>query len=190
METEWKIMDNDHKSFEQPVIMTANGQRLFACVPVAVQAVVVNNRKQILLLSSPSKNDDGSWQVVSGAMEAGETIIGAVMREAREELGGGISIRPLGTIHVDSFHYDRSVRFMVAVYYLLAYDGGVVVPGDDMARSQYRWWSVEELENEQVRVKVPPDQRLFSRSLDLYDLWISENYELQPDIDAVTDSND
>jgi hypothetical protein len=79
---------------------------------------------------------------------------------------------------------------MVAVYYLLAYDGGVVVPGDDMAGSQYRWWSVEELENEQVRVKVPPDQRLFSRSLDLYDLWVSQDYELQPDLDAVTDSND
>ena len=43
---------------------------------------------------------------------------------------------------------------MIAIYYLLAYEGGAVEPGDDMLGSQYRWWSLMELEAEQVKVVV------------------------------------
>ena len=140
----------------QPYISTASGTRRFACSAVALQSVVVSPDEKILLLSSPVRNPDGAWQTASGAMEAGETILEGVLRETLEELGGDLRLRPLGAVHVQSFHYDEKVQYMIAIYYLLAYEGGVVNPGDDMLGSQYRWWSLAELADENVKIVVPP----------------------------------
>jgi hypothetical protein len=41
---------------QQPVIISANGERQFVCSPVAVQAIIVNKDEKVLLLSSPSRN--------------------------------------------------------------------------------------------------------------------------------------
>lgn len=169
---------------KSPIISDATGARHFACMPVAVQAIIVNSEERVLLLSSPIKNQDGSWQVISGAIESEETIIETVLRETGEEIGSAALVRPLGAVHVDSFHYDDSVRFMVAVYYLLEYKSGKIEPGDDMAGSHYRWWTIEELTLEEVSVKVPPRQIwLIERALDLYRLWKDQDIDLQPPLD-------
>ena len=66
--------------------------------------------------------------------------------------------------------------------YLLAYVGGQVQTGDDMAGSRFRWWSLEELADESVRVIVPPDQKwLVRRAVELYRLWKGQDVELEPD---------
>jgi NADH pyrophosphatase NudC (nudix superfamily) len=83
--------------------------------------------------------------VVSGGLEAGEAVLDGILREVREEVGG-IQVRPLTVLHSQTFHYDDNVRFMVGINYLLRYEGGEVVPGDDMAGSAFRWWGVDELE--------------------------------------------
>lgn len=164
----------------QPFISNKSGTRRFACSAVALQAVVVSPEEKILLLSSPVRNPDGAWQVVSGALEAGETVLEGTLREAHEELGSEIRVRPLGTIHVQTFHYDHNVQYMIAIYYLLAYRGGEVCPGDDMQGSQYRWWSVAELEGEKVNIAVPPGQKwILKRAVELYRLWKEQTWELQ-----------
>jgi ADP-ribose pyrophosphatase YjhB (NUDIX family) len=163
----------------QPFIANKKGTRSFACSAVALQAVVVNPEEKTLLLSSPTRNPNGAWQVVSGALEAGETVLEGTLREAREELGN-IHVRPLGTIHVQTFHYDENVQYMIAIYYLLAYEGGEVQPGDDMQGSQYRWWSLAELEHEKVNIVVPPGQKwILKRAIELYRLWKGQTWELQ-----------
>jgi len=101
-------------------------------------------------------------------LEANETILAGVLRETREELGNDIQMRPLGTIHAQTFHYDENVQYMIAIYYLLAYESGEIHPGDDMLGSQYRWWSLAELADEKVKVVVPPGQKwLFQRAIEL-----------------------
>lgn len=164
----------------QPRISNKKGTRRFACSAAAVQAVVVSPEETTLLLSSPTRNPGGVWQVVSGALEAGETVLEGTLREAQEELGSDVRLRPLGTIHVQTFHYDENVQYMIAIYYLLAYEGGEVLPGDDMQGSQYRWWSVAELENENVNIVVPPGQTwILKRAIELYRLWNEQTWELQ-----------
>lgn len=163
----------------QPFITNKKGTRRFACSAVALQAVVVNPEEKTLLLSSPTRNPNGAWQVVSGALEAGETVLEGTLREAREELSN-IRVRPLGTIHVQTFHYDENVQYMIAIYYLLAYEGGEVQPGDDMQGSQYRWWSLAELNDEKVNIVVPPGQKwILERAIELYRLWKGQTRELQ-----------
>lgn len=163
----------------QPFITSTKG-RQFAASAVAIQAVVVSPDEKILLLSSPTRNAKGAWQVVSGGLEAGETVLNGALREAREELGSDICLRPLGTLHAQTFHYDANVQYMVAIYYLFAYEGGEVRPGDDMLDSVYRWWSLAELEDDRVKVVVPPSQKwLLKRAVELYKLWHDQDDELQ-----------
>jgi len=96
-------------SSEQPTVTTAGPrQRRFNTSSVAVQAIIVNPDEQFLLLSSPTRQQ--GWQVVSGALEAGETLLAGTLREVYEELGQDIQVRPLGTVHAETFHYDEQVQ--------------------------------------------------------------------------------
>ena len=89
---------------EQPYLETVDGKRRFACAPVAVLALIMNKQEEILLLSHPRR--EGAWEVVNGALEAGESVLDAALRETREEAGPAVKVRPLGSVHVTAFHYD------------------------------------------------------------------------------------
>ena len=128
---------------KQPVVVSQHG-RQFATSAIALQGIIINEAEELLLLSSTRRGDQG-WQTVSGGLEAGESILEGMLREVREEVGE-IAVRPLAVIHSHTFHYDEHVPFMVGIYYLLRYEGGEVVPGDDMAGSEFRWWGLDELE--------------------------------------------
>lgn len=160
-------------SGESPVITSAGPkQRQFATSAVALQAIIVNPERQILLLSSPTRNQ--GWQLVSGALEAGETLLAGTMREVCEELGAEIQVRPLGAVHIETFHYDEQVKFMLSSYYLFAYQGGAILPGDDMIGSEYHWWNKVELEAKGVRFHASTKPWLLKRAIELYDLWAQE----------------
>jgi ADP-ribose pyrophosphatase YjhB (NUDIX family) len=166
----------------QPHVMTSDGKRSFVCCPVAVLAFILNQREELLLMRHPQQLT--GWQVVNGAMEAGESALEAALRETHEEAGQSIKVRPLGTVHVSSFHYDDNVRYMLSIAYLLAYEGGEIRPGDDMAGSQYRWWRLDELETEKVKLLIPPGSNwLVTRAVELYRLWGQEDHAHQPGFD-------
>lgn len=128
----------------QPTVLSGKGRTL-ATSAIALQAIIMNENEQFLLLSSPRRNGRNEWQTVSGGLDAGETILDGTLREVREEVGG-VQVRPLAVLHSHTFHYDEQVPFMVGIYYLLHYEGGQIVPGDDMVGSDFRWWGLAELE--------------------------------------------
>ena len=169
-------------SSQQPYVVAVNGKRKFVCSPVAVMAFIVNDRKEILLMANPDQQP--GWQVVNGAMEAEETVLQAVLRETREEAGSDLRVRPLGTVHVSAFHYDKRVRYMLGVAYLLAYEGGTVLPGDDMHGSDFKWWSLQELESPEVDLIIPPGEKwLVARAIDLHQMWSIQDKARQPGFD-------
>lgn len=167
-------------SSEQPVVTTAGqNPRQFATSAVAAQAIIINQDEQVLLLSSPTRNR--GWQVVSGALEAGETLLEGTLREVNEELGKDIQVRSLGTVHMETFHYDERVRYMLSSYYLFAYEGGNIRPGDDMIGSEYRWWSMTELEEAGMGFHPSTKPWILRRAIELYRLWSrAGELQLQP----------
>jgi NADH pyrophosphatase NudC (nudix superfamily) len=166
-------------SSTQPVIFTKQ-QRPFATSAIALQAIIMNEKEQVLLLNSPTRNQ--GWQVVSGALEASETILDGVLREVGEEVGD-VQVRPLGVIHSQTFHYDENVPFMVGIYYLLAYESGIIVPGDDMVGSAFRWWEIDELTPNNLHLHPSTIPWMLHRAVDLYRLWKDEaERPLQPKI--------
>ena len=165
----------------QPVITNNNRTRRFACSAVALSIFIMNEEEKILLLSSPPKRGRDGWETVSGALEAEETVLEGALRETREEIGPDVRVRPLGTIHAYTFHYDDNIRYMIGLCYLMAYEGGRIIPGDDMSGSRYRWYSLEELENENTKILQAPTDRkwLLNRTLELYRLWQSRETDLE-----------
>ena len=60
----------------QPLITAVGSrQRQIVTSAVAVQAILINQNEETLLLRSPRRNR--GWQLVSGALEANETLLSA-----------------------------------------------------------------------------------------------------------------
>ena len=155
-------------SADLPTITVSSGRRL-ACIPAAILAFIVNADERMLMLAHP--NSGGRWEVINGALEHNETLLAGCLREIREEAGGQIQVRPLSLVHVYSFPYDEKTPQMLSMCYLFAYEGGEVIPGDDMANSQVRWVSAEEVARGEVDVIVPRSMPwLFERAVELYRL--------------------
>ena len=164
---------------QQPYITTVDGRRKFACSPAAILSFIVNLQEEVLLLAHPKR--EGGWEVINGAMEARETVVEAALRETREEAGAEVRVRPLGAVHISTFHYDENAQFMLSIGYLMAYEGGRIEPGDDMAGSRYKWWSLNDLTDEKPKVLIPPDGKwLLERAVELYRIWKGRERVLQP----------
>ena len=90
--------------------------------------------------------------------------------------------RPLGTVHAYTFRYDDNVQYMISLCYLVAYEGGAIYPSDDMQGSAFHWWSLDELEDDRVKVLVPRDQKwIIRRAVELFRLWKDQEEDLQPE---------
>jgi 8-oxo-dGTP pyrophosphatase MutT (NUDIX family) len=156
-------------SDQSHTIAAASG-RSFAAFPAAVVVPIINRREELLLLASPRR--PGWWEPVNGAVEDGESLLEAALREVREEAGLDLHVRPLGVVHAATFAYDAQVRRVISVVYLMAHDDGAPVPGDDMRGSRVRWATVGAIESEGVRLVPPMDQAwLRQRTLELFRLW-------------------
>lgn len=152
----------------QPSITAQNG-RSFPAYAVALQAIIINEKEEILLLKSPKHNL--GWQIISGGLDAEETIIDGTLREVHEEAGAAIQVRPLGLVHAHNFQYDPGIPHMIGTYYLFAFEGGPIIPGDDMVGSDVRWWSIANLETEQPQLHPSTHLWMLKRAVDLYRLW-------------------
>ncbi|MBN2006891.1 MAG: NUDIX domain-containing protein [Anaerolineae bacterium] len=165
----------------QPFVTTVNTKRQFTCFPVAVLSYIINEREEFLLLAHPQRR--GWWEVPNGGMEAGESLLDCALREAHEEAGPDLRLRPLGVVHAYNFHLDPQVVYMFSIGYLLAYAGGTVMPGDDMAGSRFAWFGLDDFSRDDVHVVVPPDGKyMFRRARDLYRLWRDCDDDLQPSL--------
>ena len=147
--------------------------RSFATFPAAVVVPIVNRQGELLLLESLRRQ--GSWEPVNGAVDEGESLLEAALREVREEAGPDLRVRPLGVVHASTFTYDDRVRRMISVVYLMAHEGGAAVPGDDMRGSRVRWATLSAIESDGLRLLPPLDQAwLRRRTFDLFRLWEHE----------------
>jgi 8-oxo-dGTP pyrophosphatase MutT (NUDIX family) len=170
---------------QQPTVTDTRG-RSFACFAGALLAFIVNEDERILMLSSPKR--PGQWEVINGALDAGETLLDGVLREVREEVGSAVQVRPLGVVHAYTYRWDDIVQYLMSIAFLLAYEGGEIQPGDDMAGSQFRWVSVEEVERGEIEVLVPEATVWMCRhAIALYRLLKDQPpADLQPLFDAST----
>ncbi len=114
-----------------------------ALFSVGVIVTIYNDQGQVLIAKrSPHKaHAAGSWENISGAVEAGEQPIDALRRELAEELGESIEYE-VGEIY-NSFHsvLDNG-RKIIGISYLCHYFGGEITLNDE--HTEYAWVTLAE----------------------------------------------
>jgi class 3 adenylate cyclase/8-oxo-dGTP pyrophosphatase MutT (NUDIX family) len=155
--------------------------RVFPCFPVAVQAVIIDPDERILLLAHKRKG----ICVISGGLEAHESVLHGALRETAEEAGFAVRVRPLGVSHASSFSYDDRIKYMLDVYFVMAYEGGRVVPSDDMEGADVLWLTLDEIVSKKLELTIPPSGpnalSILRRSVALWRVWRNtSDYQLEP----------
>jgi class 3 adenylate cyclase len=113
-------------------------------------------------------------------MHEGDSPVAALLREVSEEAGPGLVIRPVGTVHTFLYRFDSAIPAMLSVAYVATYLDGEVLPGSDMAMSEFRWAGLREIESDQLSLSVPSQPWLFRRALTVHALFKDEQFELEP----------
>ena len=153
----------------QPELVGANGRR-FAGFAAAVLVFVVDGDR-VLLLRHPGRRR--GWEIVNGGLEAGESLAEGALREVAEEAGPSVRLELLGTVHAETYHYDDEIPHMISTFFVGAYRGGAVSPGDDMAGSEVRWATLDEVRalSGAGEGLVPAEVWMFERAFQLAALW-------------------
>ncbi len=144
---------------------------------VTARVVPVNPTGEVLLLQDrdPAEPDALRWGTVGGAVDEGESLAEAAVRELREETGIEASTRDLTV----AFHRDRHVFSLNRRLYLgdstffaLRLDRDVEVSFDHLEPAEVgnvlaaRWWHPRDLaEDRQARVVTPDLCRTLTKAV-------------------------
>ena len=146
---------------KHPQIKTASGRSL-ACYPAAVLAFIVDSYDRCLLLRKPGQH---GWEVVSGALEPGETVTEGVLREVLEEAGLQV-VHSLGVLDTFTFVFDANQPPLISICCLLRYRGGEIRPGGDAKDAEFKWWDLREID--EIDLIVPKGRwDLLTRAVDM-----------------------
>ncbi len=135
--------------FNDPAAPKAN-----SLVP-SVTAVVPNERGEILLVH---KTDNDLWALPGGAMDLGEYMADAVVREVKEETGIDVEVIGLVGIYTNPSHVlaydDGEVRQQFSICFRAKPTGGSPAASDES--TDVRWVAHYELD----RLHIHPSMRL------------------------------
>src|SRR5580700_8785501 len=125
--------------YDDPAAPKAN-----SLVP-SVHVVVVNDAGEILMIR---RSDNDNWAVPGGAIDLGESITQAAVRETREETGIECEITGLVGIYTDPKHVilytsNGEVRQEFSILLTAVATGGQPTPSSES--SDVRWVKVGEL---------------------------------------------
>jgi len=118
-------------------------------VPSA-NVVVVNDAGEILLIR---RTDNGNWALPGGAVDLGESLPQAAVRETREESGIDCEITGMSGIYTDPGHVllytsNGEVRQEFSIVLTARPAGGQLTPSDES--SEVRWVAVDEVGDYQM----------------------------------------
>jgi 8-oxo-dGTP diphosphatase len=109
---------------------------------VAVEAVILNDRNQLLLTQRGFTRDHhpGEWETTSGRVDNGEDFVQALKREVMEEIGLKVEVlQPFNTFH---FYRGPEKVEHLGVSFLCRYESGdIKVDGDEVI--DYRWVDID-----------------------------------------------
>jgi 8-oxo-dGTP pyrophosphatase MutT (NUDIX family) len=113
----------------------------------AVSVVVVNEASEILLIR---RSDNGNWALPGGAIDLGESLAQAAVRETREETGIDCEVSGLTGIYTDPKHvilYESNgeVRQEFSIVLTARPVGGRPTPSDES--TEVRWVPPAEIHN-------------------------------------------
>ncbi|MBF6044724.1 NUDIX domain-containing protein [Streptomyces sp. NRRL B-1677] len=105
---------------------------------VAASAVVTDEAGRILM---QRRADSGLWALPGGGMEMGESLVGAVVREVREETGLDVEVTGLVGTYTDPRHViaysDGEVRRQFNICFTARVVGGALALSDESTELRF-----------------------------------------------------
>lgn len=113
-------------------------------IGVGIGGIILNKEGKFLLIQrgKKSKNEVGMWGFPGGALEFGETIEEAIIREVQEELG--VKIKPLKKLAPVNHRIPNEKQHWVAVPYICQLVSGRPKIKEPDKISDMRWLSLED----------------------------------------------
>lgn len=126
--------------------MIASNSRRYPVRPVLGVGALIFRENEILLVERGREPLKGQWSLPGGAVETGERLDDAVMREVREETGLEVVPVQLALIfeRIMPDAEGKAEYHYVLIDYLCEIRGGVLCAGDDSNCAN--WFSVDELD--------------------------------------------
>lgn len=123
-----------------------NAPRPNSLVP-SVNALVMNDVGEVLLIC---RSDNGNWSLPGGAMDLGESLGQAAIREAREETGIDIKLTGVSGLysnpkHLVEYTSDGEVRQEFTIVFTAVPVGGEPTASEESTHVD--WFSRERIEN-------------------------------------------
>ena len=110
---------------------------------VGVGAVIIENGR-ILLVKRANEPNKGKWSVPGGLVRVGESLIDALKREIKEEVGVEIEVDDVACVSEEIFR-DGEVRFhYVIIDFFAKIVDGNVRPGSDA--QEIKWVPINEVD--------------------------------------------
>lgn len=121
----------------------------------SVNTIVTNDAGHVLLIE---RTDNGNWSLPGGAMDLGETIRQAAVRETIEETGVQIEVTGISGIYTDPrhvLHYtsNNEVRQEFSVVFTARPLSGQPTPSNESSRVE--WVAPDELDH----LRIHPSMR-------------------------------
>ena len=115
-------------------------------IGVGVGALIFNNQgKFFITLRGPQANNErGKWEIPGGAVEFGETLEEAIVREIMEE--HGIEVRVKELLHVADHIISKEKQHWVSPTLICEIVRGQPIIREPEKCSEFRWVSIEEAE--------------------------------------------
>ena len=114
--------------------------------PILGVGAVVLGGGRVLLVKRAHEPLKGEWSLPGGAVDVGETLEAAVVREVREETGLDVEVGPLVEV-VTRIARDADLRVeyhFVIVDYLCRWAGGILACASDAEEAE--WTAIEDLD--------------------------------------------
>jgi len=130
------------------IIGGPNLKRKYPTQPIVGVAGVVMQNGKLLIIKRGVDPAKGKWSIPGGAVELGEMIREALVREVREECGLTVEIalqRPLDAIDNIIVGEERRLQYhYVLLQFLVRLKGGTLKPASDVLDA--RWVPIDEVE--------------------------------------------
>jgi 8-oxo-dGTP diphosphatase len=129
-------------------------RREYPAAPVVAVGVIIRDGDRIVLVRRAKEPSKGLWTFPGGAVELGESLRDAAVREAREETGLWVEIGDVATV-IDHLVDDGAGRIRyhyVIIDYLARPVGGTLQPGTDA--SEARWAGLADLDGLEMTEKA------------------------------------
>jgi 8-oxo-dGTP diphosphatase len=121
-------------------------------IGVGVGAIIVDDAKRVFLAKRGAKaqNERGLWEFPGGAVEFGETLRDALIREIREEYGVTIVVRELLTV-TDHILPDEKQHWVSPAYICQVTEGEPTICEPETC-AEIGWFALDAIPSELTQV--------------------------------------